>query len=177
MLKNKRNIFIAVLFLILLGSIFYYFCSSKKNPSVLQSPSYRSDTPFALRIQNAQGLALGSLSPSSPLGRGGINAEMEIKPVSNIQVALKVLGETYKVGIENGATVYDVMNIVKETKENNFSFISKEYPGLGIFVDEINGIKGTPQKYWIYYVNGKEAPIGISNYILKDGDIINWKQE
>jgi hypothetical protein len=69
------------------------------------------------------------------------------------------------------------MNNLQNNKENNFSFETKEYPSLGIFVEGINGINETPGKYWIYYVNGKEASIGISKYILKSGDVIFWKQE
>lgn len=67
------------------------------------------------------------------------------------------------------------MNILQ--KESDFSFKGKEYSSLGYFVEEINRNKGTPGKYWIYYVNGKEASVGISKYILKNGDIIKWSQE
>jgi hypothetical protein len=96
---------------------------------------------------------------------------------NNIEVNLNVSGGTYNIKIKEGATVYEVMEQVEKTKENNFSFKSKEYPGLGIFVDEINGIEGSPGKYWIYYVNDKEASVGVRDYVLKEGDIINWKQE
>ena len=48
---------------------------------------------------------------------------------------------------------------------------------MGSFVTGINNNKGSPGKYWIYYVNDKKASVGVSNYILKEGDIINWKQE
>ena len=59
----------------------------------------------------------------------------------------------------------------------NFSFKTKEYPGLGYFVEEINGVGGGQGKYWIYYVNGKEASVGIKDYVVKEGDIISWKHE
>jgi len=60
-----------------------------------------------------------------------------------------------------------------------FAFTSKEYAGLGHFVESINGIKNNPQenKYWIYYINGQSAPVGISQYVLKKGDVIEWKFE
>ena len=48
---------------------------------------------------------------------------------------------------------------------------------MGSFITEINGIKGLPGKYWIYYVNDKLASVGVSKYVLKEGDIINWKNE
>lgn len=97
--------------------------------------------------------------------------------VKNIQVTLNVLDKTYTVNIKDGATVYDAMNSIQDAKENNFSFKAKEYSSLGIFIEEINGIKGIPGKYWIYYVNNIEASVGVSKYVLKSGDIISWKQK
>jgi hypothetical protein len=88
-----------------------------------------------------------------------------------------VQDKTYKVSINEGATVYDVMNILQNKKENNFSFVSKEYSGLGIFIDEINGVKGVSGKYWIYSVNGEKASISVSKYILKNGDNVLWEQK
>ncbi len=92
-------------------------------------------------------------------------------------VTLTVLDKIYKVSIKEEATVYDVMNILQNNKENNFSFVSKEYSDLGIFIDEINGIKGVSGKYWVYSVNGKEASVSVSKYILKGGDNILWEQK
>lgn len=97
----------------------------------------------------------------------------EIKTVPT--VSLEVLGEKYKGEIKEGDTVYLIMKRLVERE--NFSFNYKEYPSMGIFVNEINGIKGEPGKYWIYYVNGVEASVSVSKYILKEGDVISWKQE
>jgi hypothetical protein len=95
----------------------------------------------------------------------------------NVKVSLKVLNKTYDVNIKEGSTVYDAMNIAQSLVENNFSFKSKEYPSLGIFVGEINGKKGGEGGYWIYSVNGEEANVGVSNYKVNNGDIISWKYE
>jgi hypothetical protein len=92
-------------------------------------------------------------------------------------VTFTVRDKIYKVSISEGATVYDVMNILQNIKENNFSFISKEYSGLGTFIDEINGIKGVSGKYWVYSVNGEKASVSVSKYILKNGDNVLWEQK
>ena len=137
-MRNKKNILIAILFLILLGSGFYYFGFSRKE----------------------------------------ISTEKAVKPLH--EVVLYVLDNTYKINIGDGSSVYDAMNMIESSQENNenkFSFKTKEYPGLGYFVEEINGVKEGGGKYWIYYVNGKEASVGIRDYIVKEGDIINWKQK
>ena len=46
-------------------------------------------------------------------------------------------------------------------------------------MEEINGLKNNPQenKYWIYYLNGKSAKLGISTQVVKPGDVIEWKFE
>ena len=92
----------------------------------------------------------------------------------NVSLTLNVFDKSYSIKTEEGINVYDAM---KSIEDKSFSFKAIEHPGLGYFVEEMNGVKGTPGKYWIYYVNGKEASVGVSQYIIKNGDIISWKQE
>jgi len=70
-------------------------------------------------------------------------------------------------------TVYDFMS--KLQSEGKINFTEKNYIGMGKFIETINGIKGTGNRNWIYYVNGKEAQIGVSNYKINPGDIVSWK--
>lgn len=72
------------------------------------------------------------------------------------------------------STVYEYMLNLKEN--NKINFTEKIYPGIGKFIEEINGIKNG-EKSWIYYVNGEKAQIGVSNYKLKMGDKLIWKYE
>lgn len=92
-------------------------------------------------------------------------------------VTVKVLENSYKVSIKEGGTIYDAMNDIKNIPENNFSFVAKEYSTLGVFVEEINGIKGENGKYWIYSVNGEEGNVSVSKYFIKNGDNILWEQK
>jgi len=107
--------------------------------------------------------------------------QIEVKPLSekNVKVSLEILDKKYETNIEENSTVFEVMKKIEKenTKDNLFNFEYTEYASLGSFITEINGIKGTPGKYWIYYVNNIEASVGVSKYILKSGDIISWKQE
>jgi len=118
-------------------------------------------------------LSLGNNAKNNLIDNSDIN---QINEVKESIITLNVQNKTYIIQIKNGNTVYDAMNILENTKESNFTFNYKEYPSLGIFVDSINNVKGTPNKYWIYYVNSKEASIGVSKYVLKSGDIVSWKQ-
>ena len=109
--------------------------------------------------------------------------DINIKPkatpeqINNISVSFIVLDKKYELEINENSSVFEVMKKLQDEKENEFSFNYKEYPGMGAFVNEINGMKGKSGAYWIYYVNEKEASVGVSSYILKEGDSILWKQE
>ena len=106
-----------------------------------------------------------------------IKENNKIEKIEEMAVTFTVLDRIYQVSIKEGDTVYDLMNNLQSNKENNFTFESKEYPSMGIFIDGINGIKGEPNKYWIYSVNGEEASVSVSKYILKNGDNVLWEQK
>mgnify|MGYP003394596286 CR=1 FL=1 len=90
-----------------------------------------------------------------------------------------VQNQEYSLSVKPGATVYDAMSSLALSSQKPFLFESKLYSGMGYFIEEINGIKNDTAKsiYWIYYINGEPAKIGVSNYIIKPNDIITWKYE
>ena len=77
--------------------------------------------------------------------------------------------------ISNPTTVYDFMNTLQ--KEGKINFTEKNYTGMGKFIESINGVQNNSNQSWIYYVNGTEAQVGVSNYKIKAGDIVSWKYE
>lgn len=94
----------------------------------------------------------------------------------NLHFKLQVLDQFYDVSFKEGDTLE--MAMVKfDIERDDFSFITSNHPSLGSFVEEINNMRGSIGKYFIYYINGKSADVGISKYVLKEGDIINWKLE
>lgn len=92
-----------------------------------------------------------------------------------IQINLTIEGEGYNVVVPLGSTIYDAMVILDRAGDLNFK--SSHYIGLGYFVQEINGRKNTGGNYWILYINGVYSAVGASQYILKEGDKIEWKYE
>lgn len=94
-----------------------------------------------------------------------------------IPVELEIEGREYQVSVALGSSVYDAMVQAQETSDLSFEGI--EYPGIGFFVEAINGLRQNSRvgKYWIYYINGVSAKVGISAYIIKDNDVISWKYE
>ena len=58
--------------------------------------------------------------------------------------------------------------------------------GWGVLVDGINnvttgstveGIDDTSNYYWMWYVNDDFAMVGASQYVLQDGDVMEWNFE
>jgi len=103
------------------------------------------------------------------------NLRIQNKNQETVNTVLEVNGISYYSEISSPTTVYDFMEKLQE--EGKITFEGKTYPEMGIFIEEINGAKGTGDKYWIYYVNGKEADVGISNYKINTGDVVSWKYE
>ncbi|MBI4093361.1 DUF4430 domain-containing protein [Candidatus Kaiserbacteria bacterium] len=72
-------------------------------------------------------------------------------------------------------TVLDAMHAQKA--EGTLSFSGREFPGLGFFVEEINGKRSADGYYWILYVNGTLSQTGVSQTFLSAGDLIEWRYE
>lgn len=167
-MKQKIKILIIVLLALLASVFFYALFDSKKDEADI----------------------LNNLQSIQPKIEQNITKDNEIKNTSQkiiqkareetakkISVSLYVLDKEYKASIRDGTTVLGAMNAIAMEKENNFSFKTKDYGDLGSFVSEINKVEGKPGEYWLYYINNKKASLGVSKYVLKDGDSILWKQE
>ena len=94
-----------------------------------------------------------------------------------IEATLTVEEKVYQVSLFKGSSAYDLMVRAQETY--GLQFKGKEFPGLGFFIQEINDLEQSPRfgKYWIYYINGTRADVGISVYIVNTHDNISWKYE
>ena len=77
--------------------------------------------------------------------------------------------------IGGSINIYSFMSKLRQ--EGKINFKEKNYIGMGEFIEEINGVKNNGEKNWIYYVNGKKANIGVSNYKLINGDVVSWRYE
>ena len=101
----------------------------------------------------------------------------EISPITEAKTteSATILAGNIKTNLSfsKNISLYDVLTKAKSNNEINFS--GKNYPGLGFFVNEIGTLQMKDGKNLLYYINGKEASVGVSSYILKNGDIIEWK--
>gem|GEM_PF-1303757 len=79
------------------------------------------------------------------------------------------------ISLPQQSSLYDALTLAKNNGQIIFS--GKTYPELGFFVTDIGSLHGGGGKNLIYYVNGKEADVGVSSYMPQNGDIITWKLE
>lgn len=76
---------------------------------------------------------------------------------------------------ENGTTVLEGLSKVS-AREDGFEIKIDEYEGLGSLVTAIASLEnGADNKYWQYLVNNKMPMIGAGQYVLEDGDKVQWK--
>jgi hypothetical protein len=101
--------------------------------------------------------------------------EVAVVPNETVITVLEINGVKYESTVESQESVYDFMAQLQN--EGKINFKSKTYTGMGKFIDELNGIRGNGDKYWIYYVNNKKARIGVSNYKINPGDVVSWRYE
>lgn len=50
-----------------------------------------------------------------------------------------------------------------------------EYPGMGVFVQAIDNLSTTDQKWWLYRVNGSYPNVSASRLVLENGDNVVWE--
>jgi len=75
--------------------------------------------------------------------------------------------------VEQGDSALDLLD--KLGQEKGIAIEKKDFPGLGEFVEAINGVHGSGDSYWQFWINGEYAQVGAGQYELKEGDEVLWK--
>lgn len=106
-----------------------------------------------------------------------LNNDKNTTDTSTLKAQMLVGNKKYVLKFKTGDTLINAMDKLMLASDQPFLYMGKKYADMGIMVQEINGIKNDIQnnKYWIYYINGASAKIGVSNYQLKANDLIEWK--
>ncbi len=113
-------------------------------------------------------------SQPSPIKETTLRQELakeEITVSQTIIESLKKKKDLGKISVKSGTTALDLL---KSTIE-----VSAKGDGENAFVTAINGreAKQSAKEFWAFYVNGKQAEVGAGSYVLKNGDVIEWKIE
>ncbi len=80
----------------------------------------------------------------------------------------------YPIVANEGTYLIDAMHSLSTS---GLEFTSREYPGMGAFVDSIGGVKNADGNYWILYLGGIKASVGASSVRLHQGDTVEWRYE
>ena len=73
-------------------------------------------------------------------------------------------------------TAFDALLQVAQT----YGFkVDYQMSDFGAFIESIDGIAGNDEAmtYWMFYINGESAMVGVSLYILNNGDQISFQYE
>jgi len=167
--QKKQLVILGVLAIILSGGVFAFalFGERGTEKDAAPLPHAGEEAPFAL--QENPSIVSEVITPVE--GKGIVFEES----YPAISAALKVGDVVFNLATRDGATLYDVME--NERRAGTLSFSGREYPGLGFFVTEIGSFREGNGKYLVYYVNGEQASVGISSYVVREGDVIEWRLE
>ncbi len=95
--------------------------------------------------------------------------------VAGATASIKINNQSYPIALTEALTGLEAMQSLAAA--GTLQFTGRDYPGLGFFVDSIDGIANEGGMYWVFYVNAKSATTGIASVGLSPGDTIEWKYE
>lgn len=100
------------------------------------------------------------------------NREDSLKQENNSKIIIE--GRTYDFFADEKRTLYEVM---LELEKEGITLKTKKFSSLGYLIEGINGKESSNGYYWTLYINNGEALVGVSTYIPKASDIIEWRYE
>lgn len=79
--------------------------------------------------------------------------------------------DTYTTNFSENQTAWTVVQAAIGTENLQYT----DYGGdLGIFITGINGVVPTGNNFWLFKVNGESASVGVSSYIVQEGDKLEF---
>ena len=81
----------------------------------------------------------------------------------------------YLVPVVRAGTVRDAMR--EQERTGTVRYEGRDYPGLGYFLESINGVRAEKGAYWFLYINGELSDRGASSADVAPGDTVYWRLE
>ncbi|MCX6760979.1 MAG: DUF4430 domain-containing protein [Candidatus Nealsonbacteria bacterium] len=126
-------------------------------------------TSYNLTKQEIDFLSQDQVTVSAQLMRNAVKEKVSYKIIEGNG---KIISST--IFISKNSNVFSLLE--EMSKQENFKIESKEYKGMGLLVESIDGVKnGTDNKYWQYWVNGELPMVAADKKEVKNGDKIEWK--
>lgn len=92
--------------------------------------------------------------------------------LEEVEVNVNFGDEEAAVELVQAKTAYEALQAAAENR--GWLLQVKNYD-FGNLVEAINGEKNTPDKAWIYFINGQPATQAADKQELKAGDVVEWK--
>ncbi|MDP9249032.1 MAG: DUF4430 domain-containing protein [bacterium] len=184
MSRKIQILIVSIIFLSLgiwIGQNIYERAGGK---SVSEPISAQADGPSKaiLQQENIRNESTNTLPANTDKSKENSNQQVQYNPAiyPSADTALTsttvIAGEkTVALSVPAETTFYDAL--VEYRNRGEIEFAGKNYPVLGFFVTNIGTLHARGGLDLLYYINGTEATVGISSYVLKDGDVIEWKLE
>lgn len=100
--------------------------------------------------------------------------EVPIPQTLNVNLSVEGLFQNKSVTIDENSSLLDLLNSLNRT-DPEIKLVTKEYPGMGTLVVGMGNLSnGTSDEYWQYKVNGVMPQVGADQYMLKNGDSVDW---
>lgn len=115
---------------------------------------------------------------NQPASNTNISATTNVNAVQEITTSLQIdkgdgnAVQVYSVTIKIGETALDQLGAASRTK--GFAVETRD-SSLGAYVNGIDGVTGSANSFWLYSVNGVPGDVGAGEYVLKEGDVVEWK--
>jgi hypothetical protein len=78
--------------------------------------------------------------------------------------------QEFDVNVSENSTAFDALMKVVQIDYTN-------YPGAGLFVNKIGNVSNSKDSYWMFYVNGTLADVGLSAYLINESVVIEMRYE
>lgn len=66
-------------------------------------------------------------------------------------------------------------SLLKTVTENNSLPLETEQYDFGVFVKSIDGLEGSSERAWIYFINGESGSVSADQATVTGGDLVEWK--
>lgn len=169
-MKNFNKKYLIVSFVIILVFCSFVFFNKNKNVEIKENtqiqniPEYKKEIPIEKKSVNLKPVTQKSIAPKT--------SEIVVEKNTDI-ITLKINNININLPIQQGQTFYDIL--ISAQKNGQINFTGKDYSGMGFFISSIGDLHEGDGKYLVYSINGNEASVGISSYVPKLGDIVEWK--
>lgn len=69
----------------------------------------------------------------------------------------------------------NALQLLQQVTTENTIVLDTKTSSYGTYINGIGGLVGNDKQYWLYYVNDKEASVGVDSYVLQNGDKVEFR--